>query len=137
MIAHSVERKRERLRIVLELDLGEVQAHLPLPTAPSEDLLYRRLTNYMLTRVVPDVFDVAEILQAQGETGTVKWFSEAKGYGFIRTSDHQDVFVHHRGIVGGAGGAGVKSLAQGQVVRFKRRMGRETLEAIDVEPIEP
>jgi CspA family cold shock protein len=131
VITHTVERKRNRLRVVLELDLGEVQAHLPLPTAPNEDVLYRRLMNYLLTRVGADVFDVARILQEQGETGTVKWFSESKGYGFIRTSDKQDVFVHHRGIRGD----GIKSLIQGQVVRFKRREGRETYEAIDVEPV--
>ena len=48
-------------------------------------------------------------------TGTVKWFNDAKGYGFITPADGgKDVFVHHSSIVGD----GFKSLAEGAQVQF-------------------
>ncbi len=47
--------------------------------------------------------------------GTVKWFSDQKGYGFIEQDDGQDVFVHHTSI----DGSGFKSLNEGQRVRFE------------------
>jgi CspA family cold shock protein len=47
--------------------------------------------------------------------GTVKWFSDKKGYGFIEQDDGQDVFVHHTSI----DGSGFKSLQDGQRVRFE------------------
>jgi CspA family cold shock protein len=46
--------------------------------------------------------------------GTVKWFSEQKGYGFIEQDDGKDLFVHHTGI----SGTGFKSLTEGQRVQF-------------------
>jgi CspA family cold shock protein len=46
--------------------------------------------------------------------GTVKWFSDQKGYGFIEVEDDKDVFVHHSAI----DGAGFKSLAEGDKVSF-------------------
>jgi CspA family cold shock protein len=50
------------------------------------------------------------------EDGTVKWFNDAKGYGFIqRTNGGGDVFVHHTAILG----EGFRSLAQGQRVSFE------------------
>jgi CspA family cold shock protein len=53
-------------------------------------------------------------------TGTVKWFNEAKGYGFITPQDgSKDVFVHHSAIQGG----GFKSLAEGQKVTFEIERG--------------
>ncbi|MEW6363182.1 MAG: cold-shock protein [Acidobacteriota bacterium] len=48
--------------------------------------------------------------------GTVKWFSNAKGYGFIAQSTGQDVFVHHKEI--DVDRAGFKSLQKGQLVEF-------------------
>ena len=49
-------------------------------------------------------------------TGTVKWFSESKGYGFITPEDgSKDVFVHHSAIEGD----GFKTLAEGQKVTFE------------------
>jgi cold shock protein len=46
--------------------------------------------------------------------GTVKWFNESKGFGFITKEDGEDVFVHHTSI----SGSGFKSLTEGQAVEF-------------------
>jgi cold shock protein len=46
--------------------------------------------------------------------GTVKWFNESKGFGFITKEDGEDVFVHHTSI----SGSGFKSLSEGQAVTF-------------------
>ncbi len=47
-------------------------------------------------------------------TGTVKWFDDAKGFGFIERSEGEDVFVHYSSIAG----EGYKSLAEGSEVEF-------------------
>ena len=125
MLSHSIQRKRDKLRIVLDLELAQVQDALPLTAGTPFEV---ELQAY-LQKVVFDIGDVARILLEQGETGTVKWFDANKGYGFIRSHDSKDVFVHHNGILGD----GLKSLEQGQVVRFKRREGRLSTEAVDVE----
>jgi cold shock protein len=63
-------------------------------------------------------------------TGTVKWFNEEKGYGFL-TQDNggKDVFVHFRAIVG----EGFKSLKEGQAVSFDVEEGQKGLQAANVE----
>ena len=64
-------------------------------------------------------------------TGTVKWFSDAKGYGFITPADGSaDVFVHHTGIAG----TGFKTLAEGARVEFETRQGDKGVQAVDVQP---
>jgi CspA family cold shock protein len=62
-------------------------------------------------------------------TGTVKWFNDTKGYGFITPDDNsKDLFVHHSGIAGD----GFKSLAEGAKVEFEARAGTKGPEATNV-----
>lgn len=62
-------------------------------------------------------------------TGTVKWFNEAKGFGFITPEDGgKDVFVHFSAIQG----SGFKTLAEGQKVRFEVRQGPKGPQAENV-----
>ena len=61
--------------------------------------------------------------------GIVKWFNDAKGYGFITPDGaSKDLFVHHSSIAGD----GYKSLAEGARVQFEQRQGSKGPEAIDV-----
>ena len=63
-------------------------------------------------------------------TGTVKWFSDEKGFGFITPAEgSSDVFVHHSNIAGD----GFKSLAEGATVTFETQEGRKGLEAVNVQ----
>ncbi len=63
--------------------------------------------------------------------GTVKWFNESKGYGFITPQDGgKDVFVHHSAIQGG----GFKTLAEGQRVTFEIEKGPKGPSATKVQP---
>ena len=63
-------------------------------------------------------------------TGTVKWFNDAKGFGFITPADgSKDVFVHHSAIQGG----GFKSLAEGQKVQFELQQGPKGPSAANVQ----
>ena len=65
-------------------------------------------------------------------TGTVKWFNETKGYGFIAPDEgSKDLFVHHTGIAG----TGVKTLVEGAKVEYEAREGQKGPEAINVTPI--
>lgn len=62
-------------------------------------------------------------------TGTVKWFNEGKGYGFITPQDgSKDVFVHFRSIVG----SGFKTLREGQTVSFEIESGDKGPQAVQV-----
>jgi len=64
-------------------------------------------------------------------TGTVKWFNDAKGFGFISPQDgSKDVFVHHTSIVG----SGFKSLSEGQQVTFSVEEGPKGPTAVNVQP---
>jgi CspA family cold shock protein len=62
-------------------------------------------------------------------TGTVKWFNDAKGYGFISPEGGgKDLFVHHTGIAG----SGFKTLAEGARVEYDAREGQKGPEATNV-----
>ncbi len=63
--------------------------------------------------------------------GTVKWFNDAKGFGFIEPQEGgEDIFVHHSSITG----TGFKSLAEGQAVSFEVENGQKGLSATNVQP---
>ncbi len=63
------------------------------------------------------------------QEGTVKWFSQDKGYGFIKPDDGgEDVFVHHTGIAG----EGFKTLDEGDKVSYELTEGRKGLQATNV-----
>ena len=66
------------------------------------------------------------------EQGTVKWFDNAKGYGFVsRENGGKDVFVHHTAIEG----TGYKSLDEGQRVQFEVTQGQKGDQAVKVTKI--
>ena len=65
------------------------------------------------------------------ENGTVKWFNDGKGYGFISREAGDDVFVHYSSIEG----AGFRSLSEGQQVEFGIEQGPKGLQAVHVRAI--
>ena len=67
-------------------------------------------------------------VMADRETGTVKWFNNSRGYGFIGREEGEDVFVHFRSIEGD----GYRTLEQGQQVEFTVTQGQKGLQAEQV-----
>lgn len=65
------------------------------------------------------------------KSGTVKWFDNAKGYGFIVSPEGEDVFVHYRAIVG----EGYRSLSEGQQVEFVASRGDKGWQASEVSAV--
>jgi CspA family cold shock protein len=65
------------------------------------------------------------------ETGTVKWFNESKGYGFIARDEGGDIFVHYSGIEG----SGYRILEEGQRVEFTVGEGLKGPAAVNVNAI--
>jgi len=65
------------------------------------------------------------------ETGTVKWFNNSKGYGFISREEGEDVFVHFKAIEG----EGYKALEEGDKVQFEIEQGPKGLQATKVSVI--
>ena len=63
--------------------------------------------------------------------GTVKWFNDSKGFGFIEQSGGQDVFVHHTAILG----EGFKSLGEGEAVEFEIVDGPKGPQAANVRKV--
>ena len=63
--------------------------------------------------------------------GTIKWFNDAKGYGFIKTEGGEDVFVHYSAIQA----QGFKSLAEGERVEFEVTRGPKGLQASNVRKV--
>jgi cold shock protein len=71
-----------------------------------------------------------EYIMSDRKHGTVKWFNDAKGFGFISPEDGSaDLFVHFRAIQGN----GFKSLQEGQKVSFKVVQGQKGLQADEVQ----
>ncbi|MGP4713537.1 MULTISPECIES: cold-shock protein [unclassified Psychrobacter] len=66
------------------------------------------------------------------EQGTVKWFNDAKGFGFIQRDGGEDIFVHFRAIQGD----GYRSLKDGEKVEFSVVEGDKGLQAEDVRKVE-
>ena len=64
-------------------------------------------------------------------TGTVKWFNEAKGFGFIEQENGPDVFAHFRAIVAD----GFKTLTEGQKVEFTVTEGQKGPQAENIKPL--
>ena len=67
-------------------------------------------------------------IMAVRERGTVKWFNNSKGFGFIQRDKGDDVFVHFKAI----SGTGYKSLEEGQRVEFSVTQGQKGLQAEEV-----
>ncbi|CAN7284344.1 cold-shock protein [Pseudoxanthomonas sp. F11] len=65
------------------------------------------------------------------QTGTVKWFNDAKGFGFITPQSGPDLFVHFRSIQGN----GFKSLKEGQAVSFVAVQGQKGMQADQVQAL--
>ncbi len=65
------------------------------------------------------------------EQGTVKWFNDAKGYGFISRQNGEDVFVHFSAIQSN----GFRSLKEGQAVQFTVEKGPKGLQATNVQAL--
>ncbi len=68
---------------------------------------------------------------SETQTGTVKWFDNAKGYGFIERAEGKDLFVHFRSIEG----TGHRSLEEGQTVEFMEVAGQKGPQADNVKAI--
>jgi CspA family cold shock protein len=72
-----------------------------------------------------------EIAMSDRQVGTVKWFNDAKGFGFISRENGEDVFVHFRSIQG----TGFKTLKEGQQVSFVLVKGQKGMQADEVQPM--
>ena len=68
---------------------------------------------------------------SERQTGTVKWFNDAKGYGFIQRESGRDLFVHFRSIAG----TGHRTLTEGQKVEFSVVEGQKGPQADNVVPL--
>jgi len=73
-------------------------------------------------------FEFKEKEVTEMANGTVKWFNDSKGFGFITSEDGSEVFVHHTSIQGN----GFKSLAEGDKVSFDTEKGPKGPKAINV-----
>lgn len=125
MSEHAIGLEGPHVVATLKLERAEALGHRQADPAQFERWLDDRLRE-----VRRGVLATLDALTAEGEVGTVKWFDEAKGFGFITISSVDEVFVHWKGIKG----EGYRTLKSGDRVRFLRREGRDHgFEAFDVE----
>ncbi|MCH8041053.1 MAG: cold-shock protein [Nitrospinae bacterium] len=71
---------------------------------------------------------VREVTVSERKTGTVKWFNDRKGFGFIRMDENQDIFVHYSALQG----EGFKTLKEGESVEFDLVEGAKGPQAANV-----
>ncbi len=76
--------------------------------------------------------DETQAMGRRMQRGTVKWFSDAKGYGFIQADDGTDAFVHYSSI----SSEGFRTLSEGQTVSYEELPGPKGLLAVNVVPTE-
>lgn len=96
-------------------------------------LCYVSIIDWFMFLIVSDLSMVQKqftflFMEGNTMTGTVKWFNNQKGYGFISDSEGNDVFVHYSGIVTD----GFKSLEEGQSVEFEVTEGAKGPQATNV-----
>lgn len=99
-------------------------AQLPLLLTSFISILIACLLTHKLVGASKKVIKVG----SGRETGTVKWFNAAKGFGFITRANGEDIFVHFRSIQG----KGHRSLGEGQTVIFEVAESDKGLQAVDV-----
>ncbi len=87
--------------------------------------IYYYLINAQLTLVSKDI-------SMSRQTGTVKWFNDEKGFGFITPENGPDLFVHFRAIEG----TGFKTLKEGQKVTFEAVEGQKGMQADKVQRVD-
>jgi CspA family cold shock protein len=96
--------------------------------SPAVENRYRQPATPLLTRSDSSQQFNKENRNIKMETGTVKWFNDAKGYGFISRQSGEDVFVHFSAIQAG----GFRSLQEGQTVQFDVTKGPKGWQAENV-----
>jgi CspA family cold shock protein len=85
----------------------------------------------LAANLLSTILKIEKETPTMAETGTVKWFNDAKGYGFISRQNGEDVFVHFSAIQAG----GFRSLQEGQAVQFDVTKGPKGWQAENVQAV--
>ena len=107
-----------------ETNLAEFSTHFPLFLISFVSILIACIITIKLSGSSHRVVKIG----SGRESGTVKWFNAAKGFGFITRDNGEDIFVHFRSIQG----KGHRSLGEGQTVIFEVAESDKGLQAVDV-----